>query len=99
LRRPLKETEYKDLNSGLISAVAHSRSSRPCLIVKIRTPVSEIIHSAEGRVLLLFSGAVCVLLFTLESNDRIEEERSGLNKNRCPVAAVDGGMSVRTAYN
>jgi hypothetical protein len=55
---------------------------QPCLSVKIRTPVSEIIHSAEGRGLLLSSAAVCLLLFTLESNDGMEEECSGLNKNR-----------------
>jgi hypothetical protein len=55
---------------------------QPCLGVKLGRPVSEIIHSAEGIGLLLSSGAVCLLLFTLESNDRIEEESSGLNKNR-----------------
>jgi hypothetical protein len=55
---------------------------QPCLGVKIRRPVSEIIHSEEGRVLFLSSAAVCLLLFTLESNDRVEEESSGLNKNR-----------------
>lgn len=81
-RRPLKETEYKDLNSGLISAVDHSRYIQPCLSVKIRTPASEIIHSAEDSGLLLSLAAFCLLLFTLESNDGIEEECSGLNKSR-----------------
>lgn len=78
-RRPLKETEYKDLKSGLISRGPFEM--QPCLSVKIRTPVSEILHSAEGGGLLLSSAAVCLLLFTLESNDRIEE-CTGPNKNR-----------------
>jgi len=55
---------------------------QPCLSVKIRTPASELIHSAEGSGLLLSRAVVCLLLFTLESNDDIEEEGSGLNKSR-----------------